>query len=230
MCARLNAWLAANSTALTTLGFAAPGNLDICVVLCARECLTDTIPVPSEPCRTQNDVMQPSRILDSFELRLALNQDAPVTPPAGLYFRPSSREEQAVNRLGVVLSRLHIDEVAASLTPQDMAAAIRTIGKPGDPDPPSAPALTVRTVDRADRLRTAMRVFITEIRPVWNEKSAPMGCDVPSETCVLLANVRVAVSAVFDVTGGAVGLTIDDSSRPLLIPTRVLDELDRSRP
>jgi hypothetical protein len=231
MCAKLNAWLLTNKNALQDFGFAAPGNLNLCVAICYRDCLTDTVPVPSEPCRTQKDSMVASRILDSFELKICLNMDKPVPSlpslpspvVSSLCFRPADFEDAGVRALGTLLSRIQISSTGTATTDQQMADAVRAIGAPGDP-PPAGGILIVRPADAAARYRTLMRVWITEIQPKWNEKKQSMGCSAPSERCVLLAEILAVVNAGFQVNGGAAGVTIDDSKRPLLLSTRVLEE------
>jgi hypothetical protein len=98
MCLQINDWVQANLTALQALfpGLAPP-TLNLCVVLCFRECKTDVVPIPGEPCRTQSSSMAPSRIEDSFELMICLDYQAspPLSsPPAGTssslcQFRPA---------------------------------------------------------------------------------------------------------------------------------------------
>src|SRR5262249_13877557 len=126
MCARLNDWLA-NSThkdALQKLFGTPPFSLSLCVVLCYRECPTDMVPVPGEPCRTQQDAMAASHIAESFEIKLCLNQDRPITSPPGspfidptalpegLCFRPSQVEEDHIREFGGLLQRIRITDAA----------------------------------------------------------------------------------------------------------------------
>jgi hypothetical protein len=85
-CADLDAWLAANqemvAAALGSLpGFPAP--LGLHVLLCYRECGTDTVPVMVEPCRTGEESMVASRVAESFELRLAIEPQDDVGEVAG---------------------------------------------------------------------------------------------------------------------------------------------------
>ncbi len=46
------------------------GNRALYVVLRYRECEEDSVPVPGKPCRSEEDAMAPSRIVESFELAL----------------------------------------------------------------------------------------------------------------------------------------------------------------
>jgi hypothetical protein len=73
-CADLGRWLAAHRDELggSVPDDSPPAGVTLHVVLCHRECATDTVPLPSETCRSEADSMAASRILDSFELRLSL--------------------------------------------------------------------------------------------------------------------------------------------------------------
>src|SRR5215207_10297648 len=83
-CAYLNEWLAAHDTAVTERVGSPPG-LRLHVVLCYRACETDAVPIPGEPCRSEDDVMAASRLTDDYVLELRF---AP----------PDQDEEDAVRR------------------------------------------------------------------------------------------------------------------------------------
>jgi hypothetical protein len=85
-CAYLVDWLASRrADVVTALGGTpgatppASGSLDVYVVLCYAECLTDQVPVPGEPCRSEDELLEPSRIRDYFLLSLRLKP--PDDPP-----------------------------------------------------------------------------------------------------------------------------------------------------
>ena len=128
-CADLTEWLAANQDAAAEgLGSPVPGfpaPLALYVVLCYRECETDTVPVLIEPCRTADESMVASRLSESFELKLAIN------PPAAV-------GEVASGRLGNALDDLlhpagslpdgsppDVSLPAAGVTPEDIRAGLR---------------------------------------------------------------------------------------------------------
>jgi hypothetical protein len=73
-CADLAGWLSDHRAAVRQAMAAAslPATVSLYVVLCYRECETDTVPVPSESCRTADESMAASRVQDSFELRMLL--------------------------------------------------------------------------------------------------------------------------------------------------------------
>jgi hypothetical protein len=68
-CADLLPWLA-EQEGLPAM----PATVPVWVSLCYDECATDLIPVPSGPCRTLDDSVQPSRVKDSFRLGLSLEK------------------------------------------------------------------------------------------------------------------------------------------------------------
>ena len=75
-CAYLNDWLDVNRPAVDTLLGSPPGNvLKVYLTLCYSECAVDPVPIAGEPCRTEDELMAPSRIVDSFHL------DLRTTPP-----------------------------------------------------------------------------------------------------------------------------------------------------
>ena len=63
---------------MSELGISTTGDFTAYVVLCYRDCPTDEVPVPGEPCRCDTDTMAPSRIMDDFRLELILG---PPPPP-----------------------------------------------------------------------------------------------------------------------------------------------------
>src|SRR5262249_55057328 len=87
-CAFLNDWLTPHKADLPVAAAASPpgsppgGSVKVYVVLCYRECPTDAVPVPGEPCRSEDDAMAPSRLKDDFFLDLRLKP-------------PDQREEDA---------------------------------------------------------------------------------------------------------------------------------------
>jgi hypothetical protein len=77
-CADLGGWIARNRAAVLDRISGSPGSgdLELYVVLCYRECETDKVPLPSEPCQSDEEAMAASRITDGFELKLAFDPPA----------------------------------------------------------------------------------------------------------------------------------------------------------
>jgi len=94
-CADLPAWLNAHrDEVLQHVGSSPglPGHVDLYVVLCYRECATDKVPLPSEPCQSDEESMAASRLMDSFELKLVFERPAPAGELGGGLIQEAIRE------------------------------------------------------------------------------------------------------------------------------------------
>ena len=73
------------------------------VVACYRECPTDDVPIPGEPCRSDDELMAPSRLKESFSLELRLDA-------------PDQLEERAVREFVAWARRIPlVDEAGAGV-------------------------------------------------------------------------------------------------------------------
>jgi len=235
MCVQVNDWVQANLAQLKSLmPGPAPAVLNLCVVLCYRECKADVVPIPGEPCRTASGSMAASRIADSFDLMLCLDQQASppqASPPAGASTqgglcqqRPQQLEDDAIRALAALLAQFEISASGPFLTVGGAEELVRGLGSSSGSvpagSPPSGPPYLISAADAPELLRAAYRTWITEIRPLIN---APLGtgpCCPPPEKCVLLAELAVSINPGWVVTQ----VTVDDSRRPFLLPTRLLQE------
>jgi hypothetical protein len=234
MCLQVNDWLQANSAALAAALGSMPSVLNVCVVLCYRECKTDVVPIPGEPCRTQSESMAPSRIADSFELMLCLDRVAspplgsppydPVSASGLCLFRPLQLEDDAARAFGQLMSQIRASAVGPFLSlPQleDLVRELVSVGSPPLSSPPSGPPYLIRSQDASDFVRAAFRTWITEVRPSTSASAATGPCCAPPEKCVLVAELAVALNPGWI----ASGVTVDESHRPLLVPTHLLQEV-----
>ena len=240
MCVQVNNWLQANLAALQTVfGNSAPASLKLCVVLCYRECKTDVVPIPGEPCQSQSSSMAPSRIADSFELLLCL--DGESSPPLGsppsstsglCVYDPVDSEDQAARALVQLLAELQVPTGSppsgSLITIQQLEQLVRDLipptsspwqGSPPSGSPPAGPPYHVTAQQRPEFLRAALRTWVTEVRPFLGK--AQGSCCPPPERCVLLADLTLALTPAWVATN----VTVDDSRRPFLVPTRVLEEM-----
>lgn len=232
-CAYLNDWLAANKAALPgLLGSPLAAKLPLYLTLCYRDCPTDPLPIPGEPCRSEDELLQPSRRVDDFALELR------PTPPG-------QEEEDAVVafvgwlrqvKVGGGGSFTTIDQFIQTLRNAFLAAG----SPPSSPltSPLSGSPLAAVNLDPAhlgEFLRAAFRVWIEEIRPRVHALCAG-GCACcgdhstsPSspDECVLLARVDVPVRNIGSGewrVDDTQSVTIDESRRPLLVHLRLLQE------
>jgi hypothetical protein len=248
-CAKLNDWLAnpVNQEQLSRLLTSPPSEpLRLYVVLCYRDCPTDQVPIPGEPCRTEEESLAPSRLADDFRLELRFEA-------------PGQMEEDALRDFVDWMMRVDVtDEPGPFATLEEFLDEIRAaahlmasppVGSPpASPpgSPPSSPpassppdfmhgsppsSLRVHTKDACEFLRAGFRLWTTELRPLWRPGwlSSNRGCGgQPSdEECLLLAEVDVPI--IRELTGEwKVDTTTDpqvlEDRRPYLVHLRLLQE------
>jgi hypothetical protein len=253
-CAVLNRWLAkpANAALVSRLlnpaspptsppSFSPPlpplvetGTIALFLTLCYARCTTRPVPIPGEPCRSEDELMKDSRIADDF--RLELREHAPV-----------QTEEDAVRDFVRWLrANVLVDDDASPPPIADEAAwlgALRNAAQPWLASPPasfatlgdylfdlSPPGLSVARADLGDFLRVALRFWVTELRPLWMAFRCHKAQHADVD-CVLLARVSFEVgwiggspSGAWQVTGSPVELQIDQAPRPILGHARLLQE------
>jgi hypothetical protein len=223
-CAYLNDWLAVNKQAvLDRLGAPRGGMVTLYVVLCYRDCPTDQVPIPGEPCRSEDDMMAPSRLKDDFTLELRF---AP----------PDQREEDALRDFVAWLRQIDISSGPSTVTLDEFITIIRRATVPLS-SPPDSPAdfmygspptsLHLNAADACAYLRTAFRLWVTTLRPLWLGSGHQCGTP-PDEGCLLLAALDVPIVHVA-LTGD---IQVDDTRRvlvqeerrPYLLPLRLVQE------
>lgn len=256
-CAVLDQWLAKPANAAVTTRLLAPssppvsppavpepgatGSLSLYLVLSYTDCQTRPVPIPGEPCRSEEDLMKPSRVADDYRLELREN------PPAQV-------EEDALRDF-VRWLRANVQVAEASPSPlADEAAwrdALREAVRPWvdgeEASPPLSPPvsfdtlgdylfdlplpLVVASTQLGDFLRVALRFWVTELRWRWMAMHSHQArqADV---NCVLLARVSFDVHwvsgsprGVWMLAGSPPVVHIDESRRPVLAHARLLQEL-----
>ena len=209
-CADVNKWLAQNGEAVGKKFANAPiGSLTLHVVLSYQAVPTDAVPIPGDPCRSEDSLKQPSRLADDFLLELAFEP-------------PGQREEDDLREFLRWLRAIPAN-AAASTKLEDFTAAIRA-WKPGA----AAATVTVKSTDADAYLRDALRVWVTELRPASYGRTC--GCAPPKDEKepgdrLLLASVRFDVERPVGQSWRVVKLVLqDESRRPLLLPLRAIQE------
>jgi len=242
-CAYLNDWLAANKASFPALVGSPPAStLSLYLTLCYRDCPTDPVPIPGEPCRSEDELLQPSRLVDDFSLELR-------TEP------PNQQEEDSIVEFVRWLRALTVGGggpyTSVDAFAQALRGAVQAAGAVSSPpaSPPCAsggihfnfgsPLLSLHLDPAlaADYWRAALHVWIAEIRPLVHALcTAGCGCagcsgdstdPCPPDDCLLLARIDVPVVSI----GGGEwrvddkqSVLIDDSRRPLLTHLRLLQE------
>jgi hypothetical protein len=196
--------------------------LPVYVVLCYRDCPTDEVPILGEPCRTEEESMAPSRIVDDFRLELRLDS-------------PPQREEDAVRDFVAWLRQIEIVDFAAD--PQDLKnfldairAAAQELPSPIDflyGSPPSD--LFIPRSEVCEWLRAAFGLWVTELRPLWQSAASAYGRTsgtVQNEGCILLAELDLPVlppGADWSIDP-AREIVVNSDRRPFLLHLRMLQE------
>jgi hypothetical protein len=210
-CAYLNAWLNSAKISPDVAGHLdATGKTTLYITLCYRDCLTDSVPVPGEACRTEDsgNLLVPSRVQDDFSLDFSFD-------------RVEQTEEDGLRLFVSWLRQVKIAAPGSTLT--DVLAALRTAAGQKFASTPDA-SLSLDADQITDYLRAAFLVWTSEIRPALRGSEAD--CVTPStQDCVLLAAVSFVVTGSAQ-TGWAVNgaVTLDESSRPYLLHLRILQE------
>jgi hypothetical protein len=229
-CAVLNDWL--NHPKIKANIPAGTKMLPAYVVLCYRDCPTDDVPILGEPCRTEEESMAPSRIVDDFRLELRLQ------PPA-------QSEEGAVRKFVALLRQIHVlDFTPGKDDLQNFLDAIRAdllelqspLASPLDLHFGSPlRALEVPRSHLCEWLRAAFRLWVTVLRPLFqSDWASSRGCGCGSakdqqpmnEECLLLAEIGLPV---FQASGNwsvdsTPAITLNEENRPYLLHVRMLQE------
>lgn len=244
-CAFLNQWLQIDAHQTAIEGHIVTDGLDesersirLHVVLCYRCCPTDPMPIPGEPCRSEDSLTSPSRLLDDFVLELR------VEPPA-------QTEHQALQRFIEWLKLIPVVESGSTISKDEFLQAIRDSFMTTSPStsPPSEevmmdPPLTVGSppedfqINQADvshYFRAASSLWVTEVRPNVHPLCMGVGptscCDHEEataestkhdETCLLLAAVDVPLTSTLTEVDSGRSVVIDEQDRPILFSTQLI--------
>jgi hypothetical protein len=233
-CANIVKWLgfAKNKDAIKNHVNVPPGgDLRLYVVLCYRDCPTDNVPIPGEPCRDESDAVAPSRLKDDFRLELR--------------FKPPAQEEEDALRDFVKWLNEHVVFTDETHDLTDLQTFIERLRKAvHDPSSPLSPpdfmldspidVMHVAAHDSCEYLRAAFRLWVTELRPLWrpNFFGSMPGCgdnvtqtadDADDADCVLLAELLVPLDAAGHLDASK-EIAIDEERRPFIVHLRMLQE------
>jgi hypothetical protein len=231
-CAYLNDWLKLEKTKQELLNRSSPQT--VYVVLCYRDCATDNVPIPGEPCRSEDDLMKPSRLADDFELRLSFDP-------------PSQHEDEAIREFVEWMRQVEISDAVFSSPPlevflKDIRTALQPLTSPPMSSSPAFPefdlgspplTLQIRPEDACEYLTAAFRLWVTELRPKrlgpWRGCGATImeTASAAADDCVMLAAISfpfgTSLSGAIEVTN-VDQIEINERHRPFLVHLRFLQE------
>ena len=201
----MNAWIDAHKEEVLQQIGSPPGDLVLYVVLCYRDCATDTVPIAGEPCRTEDQTTAASRLQDDFRLELRF------TPP-------NQNEEDAVRDFVAWLQQIEFSANPSSVSVSEFIEMIRAAAPvlespPGSPldymfdSPPASPltGIEINQAEACDYLRAAFRIWTTELRPRWRGyaryvvregdtlASIARGCALPPTRLPMSTGSRIAI-------------------------------------
>lgn len=249
-CCVLNKWLAKPDNAATVnrlIGVPTPsdgttGTLALYLTLRYADCRTALVPIPGEPCRSEDELMAPSRIADDYCLELGAEA-------------PPQLEEDGLRDF-VLWLRTNVKIVDVHVGPPNIEdewrAALRLAAKPWTdalnvttpPAPPAivgtlgdylvdipAPGLQIARDQTEHFMRFVFRFWATELRPMW----MAIRCHQPQYAGVdglLLARIGFDIvwsggspAGAWQLAGGAATISIDESTRPVITNRRLMQEL-----
>ena len=221
-CGSLNAWLARKEIATEVAALAAKfvpttkARLNVWLTLCYTDCAVAPVPIPGQPCRSEDDLMAPSRVADDYVINLSL------TPPRlsesraltlfqayqGSWTDDNTQPNNAAALADLIRRlKLQVDALFAS------GGVV-----PGSAD---LQKLKLHPGHRAELTRAAWRLWITRVRPLV--MAQPCAGEPRGEDCVLIGLLRVPVVNPgghweVDDLGGAVldAVEIDESERTFI--------------
>lgn len=222
-CADVTAWLRKQDAAFKAELGSGTSELTVHVVLAYQGVPTDKVPVPGEPCRSEDALTANSRIADCFALTLRTQA-------------PPQLEEDAVRDFADWLAQVPVDLSSPPMSDEDFLQSLRDAAEgwltPTSPPPSDymlgSPPVGLGSTDGL--LRAALRLWVTELRPLWR---ARYGCGPNSiapgtdDDAILLATLTLRVDGTA-LTGTVTD--VDESRRPLLLSLRMLQELILQNP
>lgn len=219
-CARVGAWIAAQEKQAAADEAAPPleahlspsGDVTLYVVAEYGSCFDALVPLPGNPCGSDDEVTAASRVRDSWRL--------------GFRWEPPDMTHwDGVRALADIMLPIELDELSPIESDEELLAEhIRALapGAPAAATPlPAHPLLPASDARAAfDRLLT---IWITEVRPTLS----PNLIHPEGDPAILLSAITVVPADPFVVESPAITSyqEPDDEGRPYLAPTQLIQEL-----
>lgn len=244
-CGVINDWLAKpdNAKAINALiGLTSPPKsntvVSLYLTLCYADCLTLPVPIPGDPCRSEDQLMAPSRIADDY--RLSFRTSAPVqteedaqrdfvawlknVPVVDTSPPPVTDEKTWMAALKAAVQPW-LDAESAS-PPLTSPPTFASLGDYLFDSPPTT--LVLAHHDLPAFMRVALRFWVTVLRPFWMNRICGVSAAVDDD-CILLGRFEVPIAwiggiptGVWQVDGSATAIAIDETTRPILVSARLL--------
>lgn len=186
---------------------------------CESKCAD--VPVPGDPCRTDDKLTAPSRVQDGFLLDLS-------------WSRPDQTEEDAIRDFFQWTLSIGIDQTT-TCTEEQILTAIRKAAKEWIERPAGSTIVPSDFLEGApaadlfykeELLRSVLRLWNTELRPLWSVSCSD--ASRPAANTLALAGLWIPLLKnanakwVFD---GTRTMVLDHSERPDLLSLRAVQEM-----
>ena len=183
-CALLNAWLSQpeNARAVAArLSSASPpdtGAVRLYLTLCYRDCAIAPVPVPGEPCRSDEELMQPSRIADDYILSLSLDP-------------PEQSEWDAIRAFAMWLDTIEesASENGTDLSPPESPPDSPPGSPPSYRIDPGIPEATPRSTTTAFRATPVRRALLRPL-PLSENETAEWQTAIRSALAAIVAGAE----------------------------------------
>lgn len=235
-CASLNDWLSAHRAEVTALASPVPSAISLSVVAAYAPCPTDSVPIPGEPCRSDDELQQPSRIQDSFSLELQLSAPA-QTEDVGVrefvrWVRRIPVIDAPIGDVDTFIEQLRVAMHVEAASPPSSLSLLSFLLAP----PP--PSMRIPRGAAAQYLDALFAFWVTELRAlVRSAGSAGEGdpAGAPGELDAEADSLRLAeltVPLAFDALSGVltvadtppVQVRVDEANRPTLLHLKLIQE------
>lgn len=220
-CADLNTWLFNHRERVEQIlgspPIALPADISLYLVLCYDECDTDFVPIPSGPCQSLDKTSVASRTADHF--MLDLRTDA-----------PEQVEEEQIQRLIQLLRDIAISEAPNGLQAEHIRQLVLSLLDDVSPPvfSPPLPSMHMSAADAEELIRTAFRIWVTEVKPELLPSGSNCASGPPTASCILLSRLDLSIEDTGSDTGFRLvsGSTPElfQNQRPYLLQTRLLQE------
>lgn len=218
-CALLEQWLLQNRAEIeTTFGPSPAGPISLYLTLCYSQCRTDHVPVPSGPCQSLEETSAPSRVADDFVLKFTTTA-------------PDQMEADETGSLLDFLRQITISDASPGIDEPTLLDLVRSLAGLQSPPAGSPPpgGYTLHPDNAPAYLRSALRVWITEVRPHLLAETGGCTSGDNEDGCVQLARLEFGVNLTGQGYQPVAPITLDQSRRPCLLSSRLTQEAVLSR-
>lgn len=181
------------------------------------------VPVPGDPCRTDDRLTAPSRVQDGFRLDLS-------------WSRPDQTEEDAIRDFFQWTLSIGVDQKATG-SEEELLNAVRAAAKEWIERPAGSTVVPSDFMTgtppanlsyKEELLRSVLRLWTTELRPLWSVSCSD--ASRPSANAIALSGLWIPLVKnadskwVFDLDKNRT-MVLDDSRRPNLLSLRAVQEM-----